>query len=455
MKKKIIIISIFVFIGLLITALLLYINRTVYIINLDINPSIEIKMKSNNKVKKVKALNSDANIVINDNFKGKSLDETIKKITDNLIKNDYIKDSQATILLYTTGDIDKVKNSIEKIYHDKGIAFDIIVIDKITKEDEELAKKYNISLSKAAYINKISKDNKKIEKNALIDKPVNELKETKETGKYCEKGYNLEGDFCLKEIDRKEALKGMVCPSNYIEHNGTCYYEEGSIILDEYECPDDRELVNNKCIIREEIEAKPNFTCSSGEAVQRSRASNRDVRDNGDPNEYLCEDKSNAVAPTLRCLTINHTMIGGECYVGPAPLIDGGCPNGDTPLGDGCYSKDDGDQWVCPNGDIYEKSKDTYPELCPDTFTYSAAEGSYSCDKGTLRGSICVIEREEEPRRKAMCKEGSERLENGRCVNLNDTKEKINGYYCDIENSKVDGSTCIIYDIVEALNKGE
>ena len=98
MKKKIIIISIFVFIGLLITALLLYINRTVYIINLDINPSIEIKMKSNNKVKKVKALNSDANIVINDNFKGKSLDETIKKITDNLIKNDYIKDSQATIL---------------------------------------------------------------------------------------------------------------------------------------------------------------------------------------------------------------------------------------------------------------------------------------------------------------------------------------------------------------------
>ena len=75
-------------------------------------------------------------------------------------------------------------------------------------------------------------------------------------------------------------------------------------------------------------------------------------------------------------------MIGGKCANGPAPLINGGCPNGDTVINGGCYTIDDEDQWVCPNGSIYEKSKGTYVDLCPDTFTYREPEiKGYSCNE--------------------------------------------------------------------------
>ena len=72
------------------------------------------------------------------------------------------------------------------------------------------------------------------------------LKETKETGKYCEEGYTLEGDWRLKEKERVSATSGEVCPSGYLEYNGKCYEEVGSIDSDNYICGDEFKLSNDK-----------------------------------------------------------------------------------------------------------------------------------------------------------------------------------------------------------------
>ena len=449
MKKKILI-SIVICIALVI-GFILYNNRTVSIITLDINPSVQINLDKKGLVKKVIALNKDAKDVVS-NINGKTFDEALNNISQNVIDKGYAEGQQVTILFHVEGKINK-ESYQEKVigaFTSKNIQTELIAVDKVTKEDKALAKKYNISKAKAAYINAIKDNNEKVSVDSLIDKQISELKETKNTGMYCDKGYTLEGAFCLKERERVAASFGDVCPNGYYEYNSACYEETSSIITDEYECADGRTLEGTKCIFNEEKEATGNFKCAKGDLIKRGFAQNRKYRDSGDGEEYVCEDKSDAVKPTLRCLTINHKIINGDCYVGPAPLINGGCPNGDLAVGGGCYSKDDGDQWVCPDGGIYEKSKGSYTELCPDTFKYTKAEGTYFCEEGTLSGSKCIIEREEDATQKSICPSGYTKIDNGRCINLSKKKSKEQGYVCNQPDSRLQGKECIIYDIIPA-----
>ena len=144
-------------------------------------------------------------------------------------------------------------------------------------------------------------------------------------------------------------------------------------------------------------------------------------------------------------------MINGKCADGPKPTINGKCEAGDYLVNGGCYTMDKGDQWVCPNGDIYEKSKGTYTELCPDTFKYTAATGSYSCEQDyTLKGNKCVKEIEENARPKRTCISGYTLIDGDRCIDYTDTKEFIDGYYCDSHNSKLKDNQCIIIETIEA-----
>ena len=106
MKKKIIIpigiVALFLVIGFIIFDN----NKIVSTITLDINPSIEINLTRNEKVKSVVALNEDAKEIVNGNLKGKSIDDTLKQITDNLIEKGYVaEENSLEIILYSEGDI--------------------------------------------------------------------------------------------------------------------------------------------------------------------------------------------------------------------------------------------------------------------------------------------------------------------------------------------------------------
>ncbi|MBQ6477035.1 MAG: hypothetical protein IJI43_01180 [Bacilli bacterium] len=338
MKKKVIVLLLcLVVLG--VVGFILFSNKVVSTITLDINPSIEIGLDKNNKVIKVKALNSDAKDIVS-SVKGKTLDKVLSNITNSLIDKGYGEDDHTIeILIYATGSISskETEEKLIKSFDGTGVVPHIIVVEKITKADKELAKKYDISLAKAAYINSIVKDNDKLDIELLTDKSVRDLFSTKETGKYCDKGYSLEGDFCIKEISSEAAKEGKVCP------------------------------------------------------------------------------------------------------------------NGDSLIGGGCYSIDDGDQWVCPNGSIYEKSKDTMVELCPDTFTYTIAKGNYSCSEDyTLSGNRCIKKVIEDAFKKHTCPSGYSKLDNGRCINYNKTTDFVDGYVCDKENTRIRGNKCIVLEIIEA-----
>ena len=449
MQKKIelIVVGCVFLIIFIVSAILLSINKVETTITLDINPSIEIGLNKNNKVISVSALNTYAKKVVE---KKDDLVETIKAICNNVIEKGFVTDENVSVLVYADGKVkaDDVSNYVREAFNAKKINADITIIEKVTEEDKELAKKYKITVAKAAYINSINAEG--LNPETFVNKPVNEIKETKERGKYCDKGYTLDGDFCLRETRRVKATSGEACPKEYTEYKGICY--EGTSIQDtgRFYCEGNFTLEGQECVFRETVSATTEYKCDKGELVKKGDLYTIGI---GDAEKMVCVDKSTGKAPTLRCLlNSGHIMINGQCYNGPAPTINGGCPNGDTLRNGYCYSKDDGTQYECPDGHIYGKI-----DYCPDTFTYyNPTITGYKCNEGyTLEGTSCKREDRTPAREERVCPTGYTKTDDDRCINEIRTADKVSGYICTDENTRVVGNECVYYQIVEAKELGE
>lgn len=454
MKKKIIISSCII-ICIVLGALLFLLlknnkSKIASTITLDINPSIELNLDKDDKVVSAKALNSDAKKIVDDNLVGKPLDKAVEKIAEKVIEEDLTDDNGVTIVLHTDGKIKSatVDETLKREFSKKNFHAEVIVVKTITKEDKKLAEKYNVSPAKAAYINSldISADSKE-----LITKPVSELKEIKDTKQYCESGYFLDHGRCLKEIGEEEPTIGNVCPDGYDDYNGTCYKSSPVIETDNLICDNEFILENGKCVNHEEKSKESIYECSTGELGKKGDYFVIGIKD---AEKMVCVDKSTGKKPTLRCLTHSHIMINGSCYNGPAPTINGGCPNGDTLSGGGCYSKDDEDQWVCPSGNIYHKSQNSVPDLCPDTFTYTEPKiTGYKCEEGyTLENDKCINTITVEPFNERTCADGYTIIDNSRCIKKDDIKPYEKGNVCKNFNSRMKNNKCIIYDEKEPIH---
>ena len=448
MNKRVVIpIIIIILLVIGIVGVILLRERPAVVITLDINPSIEINLDKENKVMSVKALNDDGKKILDGDYKGLSIDEIVNEIVSKVIENDYIDSEHPAILIHTSGDINtkEISDNFHHTFGERNVDVEMIIIDEITKEDEKLAKKYNISPAKAAYLNEIDEKYESIEIEELVDKSVTELEETKETGKYCENGYELRGDDCFKAIKTAPAIEGDICQAEYGEYKGKCYPEDRPNPTGKKICRSDFTLKDGKCIKVDTAIADAVYTCSSGVLGRKGDWFKIGAPDN---DRYICVDPNSGVAPTLRCLKQPHKIIGGECYVGPAPTINGGCPNGDKLVSGGCYSKDPGDQWECPDGNIYSKKQNTVPDKCPDTLKFTwATISEYKCPEGmNLDGNKCVLEQIEDPFDEMKCPSGYTEVEGGRCLNLSKGVSKQHGYFCDIEDSVLEDKECIVYE---------
>lgn len=270
MKKKIIIpigiVALFLVIGFIIFDN----NKIVSTITLDINPSVQINLTKNKKVKNVMGLNDDAKEIVTKEYNNKSLDEAFELLITKLIDKGYTKDKNIDVIVYAEGDIssEDVASKVEFNFGKEDIHTEVIVINTISAEDKKLAEKYDISPAKMVYIKSITKEYENINVEEIINKPVSELMETKETGKYCEIDYMLKGDWCLKEKERVSAIRGEVCPAGYTEENGKCYEETNSNV-EEY-CEGNGVLKDGKCIGTVSQNAQPIYSCSTGELQKKA-----------------------------------------------------------------------------------------------------------------------------------------------------------------------------------------
>ena len=265
MKKKIVILVIvclFLVVGII--GFIFWNNRTVSTITLDINPSIEINLDRNEKIKSIVALNYDAKVLISNDYKSKNIDEVLMEISEKIIDNVDNDGKEYVILLHIDGELseDKVSEKLVSLFEERQMPVNVIV-PKVTKEDEKKAKELGITPAKAAYLSEVVKSNNDLKIEDIKDKSVSELNEMKDSGNYCDTGYTLHGDKCYKEINRVAAINGEVCPTGYYEKNEKCYEQKEPVENNNYVCPEGLKLFNDECILENTYDAKGK--CDSGD----------------------------------------------------------------------------------------------------------------------------------------------------------------------------------------------
>ena len=458
MKK--LVVPLIIVILLLVLGVYVYIehinNQIISTITLDINPSIEINLNKDNKVISVIALNEDAKDVVESNLKGKTLDETIESITNNVVEKGYAEKDHVAIILYSKGTInnEKIKQNIEKSFEEKQKRVEIVVVEEVTKEDEELAKRLNISPAKVAYIETITNDKENISVEDFSNKPVDELKDTKETGNYCPDGYMLEGSWCFKEVGKKAARNGEVCPSGYFEYKGKCYEETGVIDTGNVSCPDGFALEDNDCIKKNYINASvESYICSKGMVKTKGEVGMAPMG-SGPAREVVCVDTKTTRPVTVCNLPASdpteRMSYNGKCYWHKAPVIASGCP-GKIKVQGFCWDSAEG-VYMCTNG--YNANKRTKDDECYTVLkNVKPVVNGYKCesDDMVLEGNKCIVNEKAGLLYERKCPDKATLIDNDHCINLDKTINKTNGLICD-GNTRLEGNDCIVYEQVEAMH---
>ena len=419
-------------------------DSVVSTVTLDINPSIELGLNKKNEILEVKALNDDAKDFI-DGLKGKSWDDALNVITDKVIEKGYVsEDGRVVILLNAVGEAKgaELENGLRHVMGEKNVDPDVIIVEDITDGDKDLAKELGISPAKAAYINSITKENDKVSVEDLAKRSVSELKETKESGRFCDEGWTLEGEFCTREKTRKPATKEGVCPKDSVEVKGVCY-KTADANKEEF-CTNGLTLKNGKCVGTETVAATAK--CSTGEF--NSKTGKCEKYEYASEGSKKCPSSEQKLLDNGRCASPHM----GAHFDDPEGTIDPAteCCCGDTwypdnslPSRGWCYSPAGNADPIttCPSGQTAKDGK---------CYKVTTSDPTYSCSSGKLDGTKCIVDVSKNPNSKKVCDSGLTLFEDRVCYNKNETVEKEGGYACKDKDSKLDGDQCIIMEIKEA-----
>lgn len=168
---------------------------------LDVNPSIEIKLNSKEKVLDVYARNADAEKILDGmDLKGTDLNVTVNALLGSMCKYGYI-DSASNSILVTVEDDDavhgaqmqqKIVDEINRILSSQSI--DGAVLSQNISESNtdaavtEIANKYGISIGKASLVHTLVTSNPLLPENELAKLSINELNLLLKSQDSAEKG---------------------------------------------------------------------------------------------------------------------------------------------------------------------------------------------------------------------------------------------------------------------------
>ena len=155
---------------------------------LDVNPSIEITVNKIDEVIEVKALNEDAETVIEDmDLEGVDVDVAMDVLIGIMVQRGYIDETKNAVLI-TVDNEDKSKQReleflVTSEINDTLAVADItpVIFAQNTERNgtkvKTFAKEHDISLNKAAFIQKILKENKELSEEELVAMNVESLSE--------------------------------------------------------------------------------------------------------------------------------------------------------------------------------------------------------------------------------------------------------------------------------------
>ena len=171
-------------------------NAVASVVSLDVNPSIELKVNSSEKVLVCTPLNEDAKAILADmsngaDLKGAKLDVAVNAIVGSLVRNGYL-DSISSAIMISVEDKDAAR--AEKLQRELTSTVDGVlqtseakaaVLTQTLTQDaarEQQARENNISTGKAALVNRVLALNSALKFEELAAFSVGELKDLIEAG---------------------------------------------------------------------------------------------------------------------------------------------------------------------------------------------------------------------------------------------------------------------------------
>ena len=271
-------------------------NSNIAVIGIDVNPSLELGINSKNKVVSVNTNNDDAIKVIGDmNLKGTDVLVAMNAIFGSMVKNGYINDSENSILISLVDgeyNVDKLANDVYNHLQNEKINSSILTLNTNTSDyDNELSKKYNISVSKVKLIKSIINKNSLYrfedlsklntnELNILANNSINKNEEVSTIGSASTSKY-ISIDMVKDIVFKHAKVENKNIVNLEIEYD----YENGNMIYDvEFDC--------NNIEYDYEVDAVSGKILES-EIENKNKDSNNN---NNSSNTYLSKDKIKEIA---------------------------------------------------------------------------------------------------------------------------------------------------------------
>ena len=223
------------------------IGRTVAVVGLDVNPSVELSVNRNNKVISAEALNAEGRELIADlNLKGTDVNTACSAIVGSMLTKGYLTDSTNSVLVSVrSGDAEKgrelelfVAEDLNKYLQDAPVS--AAVLGQFVEDNKDLADfadGHDVSRGKAWLIRRLlSAGSRHITEESLLKLTTQELiLLAQEKGLFTEASYG-EADTG-KYIDRNKAVETALEAAGIAEKNAAgievefdC--EDGAIIYE-------------------------------------------------------------------------------------------------------------------------------------------------------------------------------------------------------------------------------
>ena len=190
------------------------------VVELDVNPSIELSVNKLDKVIGAKALNNDGEEILeNLSLEKKKVKEATLCVMDEIVEQGFLTQEKATVLVSVENKSEKkttkIKEDLSKEIetHLEKNDIEITVLKQTIKEDEiskKLAEEYNISTGKALLVKTLVEENSKLKEEELAKMTVDEIvkeaaKEKMDVGSILEKKNSTENNGKKKE-ESKDSL---------------------------------------------------------------------------------------------------------------------------------------------------------------------------------------------------------------------------------------------------------
>ena len=196
-------------------------HKAVSIVSLDVNPSIEIKVNSKEKVIEVLPLNEDGKTVVGSmDFEGSSVDVAVNALIGSMLRNGYISELANSILVSVDSEDaaeaeqlqSRLSQEIDELLHTE--SFTGSVLSQTVQADSELsalADSYGISLGKAQLIRQIVGENPRYTFEDLVALSINDLNLILSSGSTARPNVNSTGTASDKNyISRDEAIEAAL-----------------------------------------------------------------------------------------------------------------------------------------------------------------------------------------------------------------------------------------------------